>query len=138
VDGREEALRVVTAAEFDPAAIVVLEGTRAQEDGRGGAGTARALDSPNPGRVEVEASAPEGGWLLLADTWYPGWRATVDGVDVEVYRADFLFRAVRLPPGEHRVVFRYAPSSFYAGSAVSALAWVLLIVRAVARRRPSS
>jgi len=50
-----------------------------------------------------------GGYLVLSDTWVPGWKATLDGRDVPVIRADFAFRAVKVPPGEHEVRMDYRP-----------------------------
>lgn len=61
-------------------------------------------------RIDVAATAPAtGGWLVLLDVWHPWWSAEVDGEEVPIERADVMFRAVRLPPGEHRVVFRFRP-----------------------------
>jgi hypothetical protein len=59
-------------------------------------------------RVKVRAKAPA--LLLLADTWYPGWQAKVDGHPTRVLRADYFLRAVELGAGEHEVVFRYRPA----------------------------
>ena len=50
--------------------------------------------------------------LALHDTYYPGWIAEIDGVRAPILRADVLFRGVEMPPGQHRVVFRFAPFSF--------------------------
>jgi uncharacterized membrane protein YfhO len=66
----------------------------------------------------------DGGWLVLADTWYPGWQAAVDGERVPLYRADYLFRAVEVPPGEHQVSFTYRPLSVRLGVLISILAWL--------------
>ncbi len=55
----------------------------------------------------VRSAAP--GWLFVAETWYPGWRAWVDGRSVPLLRAEYLFRAVPLPAGAHEVTLRYAP-----------------------------
>jgi len=91
-------------------------------------------------RVQVEASAPAPAWLVLADTWYPGWTATVDGKRARVERANDAMRAVRLPAGRHRVEFRYRCQPLQTGLAVSlaslvvwGLAWALLPGRLVGK-----
>ena len=58
--------------------------------------------------VEVEAPAA-GGILLLNDVWHPWWRATVDGVDAEILKANVIFRAVVCPRGRHIVRFTFQP-----------------------------
>ncbi len=65
--------------------------------------------------VRLEATLATEGYLVLADTFYPGWTAAVDGVAVPVRRADVLFRAVRVPEGRHEVVFRYSAAPFHRG-----------------------
>lgn len=62
-----------------------------------------------PGRVEVDIHAPSAGVLVLHDTYYPGWVATVDGMPASILRADTLFRGVEVPPGYHRVAFEFQP-----------------------------
>ncbi len=73
------------------------------------AGKARILAYRNT-RVEIAVEAPEGGLLLLCDTWHPWWFASVDGRNARVLRADGIFRAVVLPRGAQRVVFRFEPT----------------------------
>ncbi|MEL7060064.1 MAG: YfhO family protein, partial [Acidobacteriota bacterium] len=60
-------------------------------------------------RLAFSVDAPRDGWLWITDRWAPGWRAQVDGTDVRVYRAGFLFRAVPIPRGPHVVTMRYRP-----------------------------
>jgi len=77
-------------------------------------------------------TAPANGWLVVADVWYPGWQASVDGVRAPVLRADYLFRAVPVVPGEHTVTLRYHPRTFSLGLALSGLAlagWAFLYRR---------
>jgi hypothetical protein len=73
-----------------------------------------------PNRVAVDVDEGPAGFLVLTDVWYPGWVCTVDGVDRPVRRANFLFRAVELPPGRHEVIFTFAPASYRRGRLVSA------------------
>ncbi|HZT81119.1 MAG TPA: hypothetical protein VFA26_12885, partial [Gemmataceae bacterium] len=106
---------------------VLLEGEPPAEGGEDSPGWFRParLTAYRPNRVDIEADGP--GWLVLADVDFPGWRATVDGEPAEVRRADFLFRAVRLPPGAHAVSFRFEPDSYYTGRKVSAAALIALV-----------
>lgn len=73
----------------------------------------------DPNRLEIHLSAMSPGWLVLSDVWYPGWRAQVDGEQVQLLRANYLFRALRVPVGEHRIVLAYQPLSFWGGAALS-------------------
>ncbi len=71
-------------------------------------GSARIVAYRNT-QVEIEAQAPDGGWLFLGDAYHPWWECTVDGRPAAILQADVMFRAVRLEPGAHRVSFRFAP-----------------------------
>ena len=64
--------------------------------------------------------------LVLNDSFYPGWEATLDGVDVPLLRANTAFRAVAVPAGEHVVEMRYRPRSFEVGLALAGVAILLL------------
>jgi hypothetical protein len=73
-------------------------------------------------RVEVETDAPGRRLLVLTDTWFPGWKAMLDGNDVRILRANVAFRAVAVPPGRHVVTFEYRPASVRAGAWISCVA----------------
>ncbi len=75
-----------------------------------------------PERVVSDITSDADGLLVLTDLHYPGWTVQVDGHPAELLRADGFFRAVALPAGSHRVVFRYQPLSWYLGAGVSLLA----------------
>jgi Bacterial membrane protein YfhO len=121
---------------------VLLEGLDAMDENPGTLSkrTVRIREyEPNRVRVEVEGDA--GGYLVLADVWYPGWVATVDGEPSRVYRADHVFRAVKLPPGRHEVVFRFEPESYRKGRLVTLVALsvsllLLPVLFLIGRRRP--
>jgi uncharacterized membrane protein YfhO len=75
--------------------------------------------------VRLRLAAPREQYLVLSDSWYPGWRAFVDGVEAPLERANLLFRAVRLDSGEHVVEFRYEPGWLRFGWVVSAISLAL-------------
>jgi uncharacterized membrane protein YfhO len=57
--------------------------------------------------ITLKACSKEGGLLVLADTYYPGWEATINGKNTPIFRVNMMHRGVLVPPGEHTVVFRY-------------------------------
>ncbi len=70
-------------------------------------------------RVSCRVQAEGSGYLVLLDSFCPGWDAYLDGEKVEVLRADYAFRAVAVAAGSHEVEFRYRPASFYRGLALT-------------------
>ncbi len=85
-----------------------------------------------PNRVRVEASAEDDGVLVLTDTYYPGWRAWVDGAEQPILRANYLFRGIMLTVGQHTVEFWYWPHSFEWGLAIATATALLVLAYAVA------
>jgi uncharacterized membrane protein YfhO len=81
-------------------------------------------------KVIIATNEQSDGMLVLTDTHYPGWRATVDGQPAQIYPANILFRAVSVPAGAHEVVFSFEPGSFRTGMALTlaALAIVSIIL----------
>jgi hypothetical protein len=76
-------------------------------------------DLVGPERWHARVSLTQPGYLLQREAWYPGWRARVDGVDTPVVRADVLFRAVALAPGDHDVEIYFDPTTFTRGVLLS-------------------
>jgi hypothetical protein len=88
-----------------------------------------------PDRVSVSVSTDQPGYLLLDDSWYPGWSATIDGQPTPIYRADLLFRAVNVEPGAHSIVFQYRPLSLILGFVVSAASLLIALCALLLLRR---
>jgi len=93
----------------DPRRTVLLE--KAPSDASpsaSGEGSARLLRYANT-EVAVAVNAPAGGILLLNDTWQPWWRASIDGKEAEILKANVIFRAVVCPRGQHEIRFSFHP-----------------------------
>ncbi len=77
--------------------------------------------------LEIDLSTDSSGAtaLIVADTWYPGWTATIDGIPTSIFRANGAFRAVMLPTGKHSVIMRYTPDSLRSGALISGLALLI-------------
>jgi len=94
-------------------------------------------DIASPNRLEIEVvGAPSDGFLVVSDTWFPGWRASVQpagapaAVEVPIYRANGSMRAVPVPPGLSTVRMTYSPLSVKVGLYVSFLAAIVLLMTA--------
>lgn len=121
VGSGEEALAIVKLGSFVPEESVVLEGVGGEAvENCTKEGEARiTLLSEGSNYLELKLDAPAPGYLVQADVWYPGWQATIDGKPLDILRANYLFRAVPAPAGEHTYVLVYRPLSFYSGAALS-------------------
>ncbi|TAK35194.1 MAG: hypothetical protein EPO21_06995 [Chloroflexota bacterium] len=112
---------------FDRDAVVSELATIAAFSGGGFASTKAVLDlKPTELVVQVDTSAP--GLLLLADSYYPGWHAYLDGREVPIHLANSAVRGVDLPAGAHLVSFRYDPFWLRIGLAISAIGFGILLV----------
>jgi hypothetical protein len=98
-----------------------------------------AIESYSANEAVVRASTAGPAYLVLSDAFYPGWRASIDGQEVPIERANYLFRAVRLPAGDHVVRFWFAPVSLFVGGLVTLLSSLAMAVMVlIAARGPSS
>jgi hypothetical protein len=130
---------------FDPAAMALVDAGEEQaassQDGSRSSGRPSALvttQSVEPGRIRVNVTSTSGGFLVLSESYYPGWRARIGNRDVPVQRANLALQGVSVPPGEHVVTFEFSPLSLRAGAAASLIALAALIglgAHQVRRRR---
>jgi hypothetical protein len=105
-----------------------------------GRGTLR-IESRGLG-FRVHASMQEGGWVVISQAAWKGWRATIDGQPVPLRLADTTFLAVNVPTGEHDLTLRYLPRAFVLGRRVTfatllALAAIAVFLRIVQSRAKS-
>jgi hypothetical protein len=115
----------VTQRAFDWKRLVVLEGEDISATGNCSvAEQANQVSltwefTGNPNHIRARVHTTDQGWLVLADTWYPGWQVRLDGSAAERLRANYLFQAVTVPSGEHIVELFYRPLSFWLGLSLS-------------------
>lgn len=117
----DAALALVEAPGFDPMEAVVLTEPPGPLDSAGGSGDQGTVEivSEAATRIELDVSRSHPGHLVLAKPHYPGWKASVDGVDRPLLRANYAFMAVEVPAGTSRVTVRYEPASVRWGAMLS-------------------
>jgi len=129
----QEFARAFHELTFDPRSTILLEGvpTRFLELKKKSAmpnleSTVKMLTYEN-NRIVLEVKTPEAAFLFMSETHYPGWKAQVDGREEEILRANYVFRAIPVGPGSHRIEVVYEPLTFKIGLAVSLLTIVMLV-----------
>lgn len=75
----------------------------------------------------LEINSVKGGMLFVSDSFFPGWKAYVDGKETRIFKADFAFRAIPVSKGKHTVEMIYRPNSFFDGLKLSLASLVCLI-----------
>ncbi len=75
-------------------------------------------------QVVCQTQTTADGFLVISDNWHPDWKVFVDGKEERLYRANYTFRAVFVPAGEHEIIFKYVSNAFNAGRALSTIAWI--------------
>ena len=118
-------LTLLSSKDFDPFKEVILETALSASEATEFEANLNIVKYTST-YVALRASLNNSGILVLADSYYPGWKAYVNGKEEIIRRANLFFRAVPLPAGNHTVEFRYEPMSFRIGLTVSVATIVAL------------
>jgi hypothetical protein len=129
-----ELLPLIADADFDPLAASYVEGDPELANEPAPRGHRATLLRDYETIVEIEADLVAPGLVVLADSFYPGWVATVDGEPATILATNHLFRGVPVPAGRHVVRFEYRPGSLMLGAILAAGGLVLLVLLLVPRR----
>ena len=128
---QKDAIEQTTSPELNPFRTAVLEGA----DVSGTAprsvpgGDVEVLrEQVAPSRVALRVDAPVDGFVVLLDSFAPGWEATINDQSETIYRAYGNFRAVEVSAGQSEIIFRYSPLSLRVGFLLSALAGLSIVV----------
>ena len=125
-------IRILSSKEFDPKNQVIVAEPLATKMSSGVKGSAQ-IEHYGNSSVVINASTLGPALLVLADSYYPGWKVFVDGQEQKIVRANHFFRAVELTPGVHKVRFEYAPWSFKLGLWISSITLSIVVLVTVAQ-----
>ena len=81
-----------------------------------------------PNKLTYEVNSGKGGVVVFSEIYYPGWTATVDGVEQELGRVDYVLRALQVKPGRHEVVLSFFPKTIDRTETVAYVAYVVLLL----------
>ncbi|MCK5651789.1 MAG: hypothetical protein KAJ42_10445, partial [Gemmatimonadetes bacterium] len=126
VMGEEETVEYILSGQLDIQSAVVLteEPPVALEGGPVDGGVVWLVREPNRLSLHVDSDRPA--LLVLAENWFPAWKATVNGVEAPVLRANHTLRAIPVPEGESEVALTYSSGTLRFGLLVSLLSLLIL------------
>ncbi len=132
---RSEVIETLLSKEFDPKNSVVLEGQLPE----GNCTSAQVISNISLfGERTIEVETKGGCVLVVTDSFYPGWIASIDGAQTKIYAANYLFRAIYVPDGHHLVRFVYRPDSFLVGAITTFLSGVVIFMLVLRKHKKSS
>jgi uncharacterized membrane protein YfhO len=121
---------------FDPLSEVLLSEPVNFESSSRYSGKVEEI-SYRPNHVTVKTRQEGNGFLVLMDSYFPGWTVKVDGEERSILRANHFYRAVQLGPGMHTLEFEYYPEGFKLGLITSGINLFLLVTGCLFWRRYS-
>ncbi len=87
------------------------------------------VQSYTPNKIVYHSSSTKDLWAVFSEIYYPyGWKAYIDGEDVDIFRANYVLRSLFVPQGEHTITFQFAPSSIVVTEIIARLAIALLFL----------
>ena len=81
-----------------------------------------------PNQLTYEVESAKGGVVVFSEIYYPGWTATVDGVEQELGRVNYVLRALQVKPGKHEVVLSFFPKSIDHTETIAYISYVVLLL----------
>jgi hypothetical protein len=132
------AWRALSQTNFHPDTLVILTEDATNSVTVTHRTTATILNSTfRDNSVDIQAAAPETSLVVISQSWYHDWRATVDGRPAPLLRANDAFQAVQIPAGIHHIRLIYADRAFEIGAALSIPAWLACLVCLLPGKRRS-
>lgn len=133
----EQEIVLLTSPIFDPQKYALATGPKPERVGDKGQAGPSSVEyvRPTPDRIELGVEAGDNDLVVVSEAYHPGWKARVDGAPSHVVRANHALIGVYVPPGRHRIVFVFRPSSFRIGLYLSFIACGIIAGLRVATRR---
>jgi len=122
---KKTTFEIIHSDDFDPRTEAVL--TEKIDPFTTGESKVISIDEKN-NKVRLAVSSEKGGFLVLADSFDPGWKAKINGQKTAIYQVNGALMGISVPSGESEIVFSYLPDSFITGAVISLLSLVFLPV----------
>lgn len=125
---------IETLGNINPKEQVIVDNRYAKEVSNisieGNDSSSITLKNYQPNKLEYDASVKgENGLAVFSEIWYPkGWNVYIDGKKADYFRADYVLRAMVIPSGNHKIIFKFEPSSYFIGNNISRASSIILLL----------
>jgi len=133
VENEHEALSLIARDSLDFRKRVIVEESLPIELEEGSGSAQLVFSNINRQKFEVKTDKPA--LFYISDTYFPGWRAKVNGKEAKIFRANYNFRAVLIPEGASAIEFNYIPTGFMWGVKISIFSFIALMVFSIFHRK---
>lgn len=116
----------ITAKDWDPEKTACVEAMELPAMKLGPGPCFPTITSQGPNSIEILTNSSRSHFLVLADTYLPGWGVWIDGEKGKIYKTNGMMKGIYLPEGRHKVVFKYQAPGFFAGLIVTLFAIAVL------------
>ena len=115
---------------INPATTAVVDASKFTVSVSGAdSSSAISLNEVKPNFLKYESNSSSGGLAIFSEIYYPDWKATIDGKEATILRADYILRALEVPAGKHSIEFRFEPKAYTVGNKVTtASSWLVLLI----------
>ena len=132
LEADQAVLAALTSPGFEPSLRAVTAESGAARRYPGSAACQIRWLADDPDRLVLESAAPAQAFIVVADAWFPGWRASIDSRSCGLYRVNHMLRGLAVPPGTHRIEMTYVPEGWRAGVACAYVSWIVWFIGAAA------
>jgi hypothetical protein len=130
-DGEGAVLAALGTPGFDPARHAICAEAAAGGEYPGSERCDIRWVVDDPDRLVLDTDAPAAAFLVIADAYFPGWSARLDGREATIHRVDHMLRGVAVPAGRHRLTMSYEPEGWRASTGTSRAAWAVWLALAI-------
>ena len=133
-------LAPANGVDFEPSELAIVDVGDTPREGlagqqvQSGPGQVQIVEYRNM-QVKLTVHMEHQGWVVLSDTFYPGWQASIDGKPADIYQANYMFRAVFVAEGDHHLTFTYFPFELKLGLISMSLCLIAALILAWASGR---
>ncbi|MBI4652577.1 YfhO family protein, partial [Candidatus Desantisbacteria bacterium] len=127
----EDILPVLKSSNIDPLSTIILEENpdiKISPEINTNKNARLISKKMEPGFYDFEVEMPKPGFVVFSDTYYPGWKAYIDGKETKIYKTDYLVRSIFVPTGKHHIISKFRPLPFILGVWISGLTILGLII----------